>query len=52
MVLHSTLFSAFALSLLFGSPWLVLSVWLWRRAPRDGAVQPSMAELARTRLWS
>jgi hypothetical protein len=50
MVLHSSLFSALVLSLVFGSPWLVASVWLWRLRPRDGALPPSMAELARARL--
>jgi hypothetical protein len=50
MVIHSTLFSALGLALLFGSPWLVASLWLWRFAPRDGAVPPSMAELARRRF--
>jgi hypothetical protein len=49
-MVHSTLFSALGLSLLFGSPWLVASIWLWRLRPRDGAVPPSMAELARRRF--
>jgi hypothetical protein len=49
-MVHSTLFPALGLSLLFGSPWLAASVWLWRLGPRDGAVPPSMAELARRRF--
>jgi hypothetical protein len=35
---------------LFVAPWLVPSIWLWRRRPRDGAVPPSMADTARERL--
>jgi hypothetical protein len=49
-MVHSTLLSALGLGVLFGSPWLVASVLLWRFVPRDGAVPPSMADLARKRF--
>ena len=41
---------AFTLALLFGSPWIVGIVWMWRRLPRDGAVPPSMGEQLRSRF--
>jgi hypothetical protein len=49
---HSLL-AAVALGLLFGSPWIVASVVLWRRWLRDDdAVAPSLGELARRRWLS
>jgi hypothetical protein len=36
---------------LFGAPWLAAIAWCWRHRPRDGAIPPSMADLARQRLW-
>jgi len=35
----------------FAMPWVVPIVWFWHQRPRDGAVPPSMADLARKRLW-
>jgi hypothetical protein len=40
------------LGLLFGSPWLVASVYYLRKGIRDGAVQPSLGEQMRNRLLS
>jgi len=40
------------LGLLFGSPWLAASVYLWRYVPRDGAVRPSLGEQMRNRWLS
>ncbi len=39
-----------AVPIILGSPWIVASIWLWRRLPRDGFVPPSMGELARKRF--
>jgi len=41
---------ALSLALLFGSPWIVGIVWMWRRLPRDRAVPPSMGEHLRRRI--
>ena len=38
------------ITILFASPWIAGSVWLWLLRPRDGAVPPSMAELALRRF--
>jgi len=43
--------SPLLLSLFFGAPWLVPTVWLWSRARKVDYVPPSMAESARERLW-
>ncbi|HMB18655.1 MAG TPA: hypothetical protein VKO41_05000 [Gaiellaceae bacterium] len=41
------------LSLLFSAPWFIAAIWVWRRTPRDALEEPpSMAELARRRLWA
>jgi hypothetical protein len=40
------------LGLLFGSPWLVATVYLWRYLPRDGAERPSLGEQMRNRWLS
>jgi hypothetical protein len=40
------------LALLFGSPWIVASLYLWRHVPRDGAVRPSLGEQMRNRWLS
>jgi hypothetical protein len=40
------------LALLFGSPWIVASLYLWRFVPRDGAVRPSLGEQMRNRWLS
>jgi len=40
------------LALLFGSPWLAASVYLWRLLPRDEAVRPSLGEQMRNRWLS
>jgi hypothetical protein len=42
---------AISLSFLLASPWLVLITLGWAQMPRDH-VPPSMADLARRRLWS
>ena len=47
-MVHSTLWSALGLSALFGSPWLVASVLLWRFEPPGRGGLPSMADLARS----
>ena len=39
-----------SLGLLFGSPWLVASIYYWRRFGRDGGLQPSLGEQLRKRL--
>jgi len=37
---------------LFAAPWIAAILAYWRKArPRDGAVPPSAADLARQRLW-
>jgi hypothetical protein len=38
------------ITLLIASPWIAGSVWLWQLRPRDGAVPPSLAELALRRF--
>jgi hypothetical protein len=38
------------ITLLIVSPWIAAGVWLWRLRPRDGAVPPSMAEVALRRF--
>ena len=38
------------MTILFASPWIAGSVWLWLLRPRDGAVPPSLAELALRRF--
>jgi hypothetical protein len=38
------------MTLLIASPWIAGIVWLWSLRPRDGAVPPSMAELALRRF--
>ena len=43
---------AWLIGLAAGAPWIVGIVYLWRRAPRDGTVPPSLAEEARRRLWT
>jgi hypothetical protein len=40
---------AWGLPFLFGSPWIVGSIVLWRMRPRDGFVPPSFAERSRWR---
>ena len=50
MVSNATPLWAWALPLVFGSPWIAASVWFWLQRPRDGALPQSMAELARKRL--
>ena len=40
------------LPVVFGAPWIAAIVWLWSKRPRDGAVPPSLAEMARKRLWT
>ena len=35
----------------FASPWIAASIYLWRKIPRDGAIPPSMADIAKKRLW-
>jgi hypothetical protein len=40
------------LSLLFGAPWLVPTIWIWSRLPRTDDVPPSLANASRQRLWS
>jgi hypothetical protein len=51
MLAFAGLFGALVLTILFGSPWIVASVWLWRRRPRDGEIPPSLGEQLRRRLW-
>lgn len=41
-----------SLALLLGAPWLVAIALVWSRAPRVDDVPPSMADLARRRLWT
>ena len=43
---------AFALGVLFASPWLVATAWLWRRVADagDGTAIPSFGETALRRL--
>ena len=41
---HTTLW-AWLLPLVFGSPWIVGSIVLWRLRPRDGFLPPSYAAL-------
>ena len=41
-----------SLGLLFGSPWLVASMYFWRKRRRDGAVTPSLGEQVRNRWLS
>jgi hypothetical protein len=43
---------AWLLPILFGAPWIVAAVWVWRNTPRDDTATPSMAERARQRLWT
>jgi hypothetical protein len=43
------------LPILFGSPWIVAIVWYGRRLRSEGGgleLPPSVAELARRRLWT
>jgi hypothetical protein len=40
------------LGLLFASPWIAAVALLWPRLDRNGAVPPSMGELARRRWIS
>jgi hypothetical protein len=37
--------------LLLVAPWIVGIVYYWRRRPRDGWIPPSIADMARNRLW-
>jgi hypothetical protein len=39
------------LPVLFSAPWIAAIVWFWPRDGFRGAEVPSMAELARERLW-
>jgi protein-S-isoprenylcysteine O-methyltransferase Ste14 len=43
---------AWFLGILLSTPWLALSVWLWRQTPKDerDTVLPSMGETLRRRL--
>ena len=42
---------AFALGVLFASPWIAATAWLWRReADDDGTVIPSLGQTALRRL--
>ena len=52
MAVDATTWWAWLLPLLFGAPWIVAIVWLWRHRIRDGRQPESMAELARQRLWT
>jgi hypothetical protein len=41
------------LPILFSAPWIAGIVWVLLRSPRGGGeTPPSMAELARRRLWT
>jgi hypothetical protein len=44
--------SAFMLSALFGTPWLLGIAWVRSKAGPSDAVPPSAAESARRRLWT
>ena len=44
--------TAVLLGLLFGSPWIAASLYLWRLVPRDGAARPSLGEQMRNRWLS
>ena len=44
------LLTGVSLGLLFGGPWLVASLYYWRRVDRDGVTQPSFGEQLRDRL--
>jgi hypothetical protein len=46
------LYQSALIGLLAASPWIAASVWMWRRRVRDGALTPSMGELARRRWTS
>jgi hypothetical protein len=46
MIVHTPLW-VWALPLLFASPWIAGSIFLWRLLPRDGFVPPSYADLIR-----
>ena len=40
------------LGALFASPWLVASMYFWRKSGRDDAIAPSLGEQARARWLS
>jgi integral membrane sensor domain MASE1 len=46
----ATWLTGISLGLLFGSPWLIASIYYWRRSIRDGATPPSLGEQLRDRL--
>jgi hypothetical protein len=46
MISHTPLW-VWGLPLLFASPWIVCSIFLWKLLPRDGFLPPSHADLVR-----
>jgi hypothetical protein len=45
--------AAWLVPVALGAPWITGIAYYWRRSkPLDGSVPPSMADMARKRLWT